>query len=172
MKYLYLILFLVTLGGFLLFYNFKYLPLEEKVVKISDENLLWQEEIVELKEKLRDYENKRKEKLIYSFEFKELFLNEISDTLSLVGEAKLKAIIPSLKENNQKVAIVFYGENLELLPSLKKKILTPYHWGFNKALRVFNYLVNMGFPRERLLIINDCEKKNKKNVLEIQTFNY
>jgi len=172
MKYLFPILFLITLGGFLIFYNFKYLPLEEKIIKISDENLLWQKEVVELKQKLSEYENKNKAKFTYTFEFKELFLNEYSDTLNPVGEARLKSMIPSLKENNNKVAITFYGEDLELPANLKKKFSTPYHFGLNRALIVFNYLIKMGFPKERLLIVNDCEKKNKKNVLEIQVLNY
>jgi hypothetical protein len=172
MKYLFFILFLITLGGFLLFYNFKYLPLEEKIIKISDENLLWQKEVVELKQKLAEYENKDKARLTYTFEFRELFWNEYSDTLNPAGEARLKSIIPSLKENNNKVAILFYGEDLELPPNLKKKFPTPYHFGLNRALVVFNYLINMGFPKERLLIMNDCEKKNKKNVLAIQVLNY
>lgn len=171
MKYVYLILFLITLGGFLIFYNFKYLPLEEKIVKISDENLLWQSEIQELKEKLREYEE-GKEKLVYSFEFKELFLNEASDSLSPIGEAKLKAIIPSLKESNKKVAIIFYGEDIEFPTQIKKRYLSAYHYGFQKALAVYNYLISMGFLKDKLLIINDCEKKNKKNILELQTINY
>ncbi len=171
MKYFYLALFLITLGIFLIFYNFKYLPLEERIMKISDENLLWQKEIQDLKEKLSEYEG-GKDRLIYSFEFKELFLTETSDSLSPVGEAKLKAIIPSLKESNKKVAIIFYGEDIELPIQIKKRYLTAYHYGFQKALAVFNYLINMGFLKDKLLIINDCEKKNKKNILELQTINY
>lgn len=171
MKYLYLALFLITLGIFLIFYNFKYLPLEERIVKISDENLLWQKEIQDLKEKLSEYEG-RKDRLVYSFEFKELFLTETSDSLSPVGEAKLKAIIPSLKESNKKVAIIFYGEDIEFPTQIKKRYLTAYHYGFQKAVAVFNYLINMGFLKDKLLIINDCEKKNKKNILELQTINY
>ncbi|MEO0087765.1 MAG: hypothetical protein ABIK90_06800 [candidate division WOR-3 bacterium] len=54
MKYVYLVLFLITLGLFLIFYNFKYLPLEEKIIKISDENLLWQKEIQELRSRAPD----------------------------------------------------------------------------------------------------------------------
>ncbi|MCS7249608.1 MAG: hypothetical protein N2323_04420 [candidate division WOR-3 bacterium] len=171
MKYVYLILFLITLGLFLIFYNFKYLPLEEKIVRISDENILWQKEVQELKERLREYEEE-KEKLVYSFEFKELFLSETSDSLSPVGEAKLKAIIPSLKERDKKVAIIFYGEDIEFPTQIKKRYLTAYHYGFQKAVAVFNYLVNMGFLKDKLLIINDCEKKNKKNILELQVVNY
>lgn len=171
MKYVYLILFLITLGVFLIFYNFKYLPLEEKIIKISDENLLWQSEVQELKEKLMEYE-RGKEKLVYSFEFKELFLNEVSDSLSPIGEAKLKAIIPSLKESNKKVAIIFYGEDIEFPTQIKKRYLSAYHYGFQKAVAVFNYLISMGFLKDKLLIINDCEKKNKKNILELQTINY
>ncbi|MEO0097897.1 MAG: hypothetical protein ABIK78_07380 [candidate division WOR-3 bacterium] len=171
MKYVYLVLFLITLGFFLIFYNFKYLPLEEKIVRISDENLLWQKEIQELKERLSEYEG-GKEKLAYAFEFNELFLTETSDSLSPVGEAKLKAIIPTLKESNKKVAIVFYGEDIELGSKIKGRSLATYHFGFQKALAVFNYLINMGFLKDNLLIINDCEKKNKKNILELQTINY
>ncbi|MEO0104195.1 MAG: hypothetical protein ABIK77_02755 [candidate division WOR-3 bacterium] len=171
MKYVYLVLFLITLGLFLIFYNFKYLPLEEKIIKISDENLLWQKEIQELKDKLSEYEG-GKGKLFYSFEFNELFLSETSDSLSPIGEARLKAIIPSLKESNKKVAIIFYGEDIEFPTQIKRRYLTAYHYGFQKAIAVFNYLVNMGFLKDKLLIINDCEKKNKKNILEIQTINY
>lgn len=167
MKYLGWLIGLIFIGIFVLFYNFKYLPTEAELVKQTDENIMWQNQIQELKKTQQPYLNK------YSYTLDELFISPTSLTLSPKGESTLKAIVPELQSLTGDIQIVGHTDNSPINPTLRSKYPTKWELSIAWAITVLKYLIKQGIKSDRLVTIgygdtrpiadNTTEEGRRKN---------
>ncbi len=147
MKYLGWIAGLVFIGLFVLFYNFKYLPTEAELVKQTDENIMWQNQIQELKKSSRPFVYKS------IFTVDELFLSPTSLNLSPKGESALKAIVPELQALTGDIQVGGHTDNSPVNPSLRAKCPTNWELSTARAVMVLKYLEKTGIESERLVAL-------------------
>uniref|UniRef100_A0A7C6A988 OmpA family protein n=1 Tax=candidate division WOR-3 bacterium TaxID=2052148 RepID=A0A7C6A988_UNCW3 len=147
MKYLSWLIALVFIGIFVLFYNFKYLPTLAELVKQTDENIMWQTQIQELKATQKPFVYK----IVYSFD--ELFGSPTSLSLSPKGESTLKAIIPELEAQAGDIWVCGHTADTPIPPSLIKKYPTNWELSTARAVVVLRYLEKLGIKSERLVAL-------------------
>ena len=147
MKYLGWILCLVFIGVFILFYNFKYLPTETDLIKQTDENMMWQTQIQELK--------KAKETPAYQkiLNFDDLFSSQTSFNLTSKGETVLKTILPELQKQSGEIMVCGHTDNTTVSSSLRTKYPTNWEFSTAKAVVVLKYLIGLGIKPERLIAV-------------------
>ncbi|MEO0131338.1 MAG: OmpA family protein [candidate division WOR-3 bacterium] len=151
MKYLGWLLFLFVIICAIIWYNTKHLPLAKESERIKKENLIWQEEILHLKEKA----NVKHLKFYRQFYLNEIFTNDTSVNLSPVGESILRELIPTLQEfpqDNIMLAGYNCGESLE--DTLRKNFkLTDQELALKRALKVGELLNSLGIRKHRIVIL-------------------
>ncbi len=157
MKYLSVILFLITFFAFLIFYNLKYIPLRDALVKLADENKMWQMEIEELKMKTEEKDTSHIRHFIFSWD--ELFLNEESFILKEEAKSELNTIIPEISAESGYVYIYGYSSNSPPPKKLIKSYPTNWEFAFAKAKVIANYLILMGIPKERIYLVSGADSK-------------
>ncbi|MDH5683730.1 MAG: OmpA family protein [candidate division WOR-3 bacterium] len=145
MKFLGWIIALIFIAIFILFYNFKYLPVETERIKQTDENRMWQTQIQELK--------KAKEQVAFKkvFTFDELFPGPTSFSLMPKSETALRAIVPELQKLSGAILICGHTDNTTVISSLRNKYPTNWEYSTAKAIVVLKYLESLGIKSERLV---------------------
>lgn len=171
MKYLGWLIALVFIGIFVLFYNFKYLPTVAELIKQTDENIMWQTQIQELKNTQKPF--------IYKtiLNFDELFSSPNSFNLSPKGESALKAIIPELQALTGEIQVCGHTANTPVPSSLIQKYPTNWEFSTARALVVLRYLEKLGIKSERLValgygqnhpVTNDTTEEGRKRNRRIE----
>lgn len=172
MKYLGFLLFLITVVGFLLFYNFRYLPLQDDLAKQLTENQMWQAEIQDLKKKITEREVREPTRFVFLDD--ELFISgSKSFQLSSSGEATLKAILNDLQKTSEAIIIAGHTDNTPVRTELKARYSTNRELSAIKAGSVAKYLESWGVKRDRIVIsgygefqpveTNDTQEGRRKN---------
>ncbi|MEO0093520.1 MAG: OmpA family protein [candidate division WOR-3 bacterium] len=171
MKYLGWLIALIFIGIFVLFYNFKYLPTVAELIKQTDENIMWQNQIQELKQIQKPFVYKS------TFTYDELFSSPANLNLSPKGESTLKAIIPELNALAGEIQIGGYTDNSPVHPSLRYKYPTNWELSTGSALIVLKYLAKLGISPERLVALgygptrpltNDTTEEGRKKNRRIE----
>ncbi|MEO0077276.1 MAG: hypothetical protein ABIK19_06385, partial [candidate division WOR-3 bacterium] len=117
MKSLGWLLFLIAIGVGLILYNLYYLPLQEERRRLADENLMWQNQIKELQNKL-NVTDTAKTFLSQTFLWDDLFLEPTSFTLSEPAQIIIKDLIPTLQSTNKPIIVAGHSDNQPILPEL------------------------------------------------------
>lgn len=167
MKYLGWIIGLLFIGIFILFYNFKYLPLAGDLIKQTDENTMWQNQIQELKNTQKPFVYKS------IFTFDELFTSPVSLNLSPKGESTLKVIIPELQALTGNIQVGGHTDNTPVNSAIRNKYPTNWEFSSAGAITVLKNLIKRGIKSERLAALgygdtrpiedNATEAGRKKN---------
>jgi chemotaxis protein MotB len=153
MKYLGWILCLVFIGFFILFYNFKYLPTETDLIKQTDENMMWQNQIQELK--------KTKETPVFrkTLNFDDLFSSQTSFNLMKKGETILKTVFPELQKHSGEIMVCGHTDNTTVSSSLRSKYQSNWEFSTAKAIVVLKYLIELGVKPERLTLVGYADTR-------------
>ena len=147
MKYLGWIIGLLFIGIFILFYNFKYLPLATDLIKQTDENTMWQNQIQELKNTQKPFVYKS------VFTFDELFTSPTSLNLSPKGESTLKVIVPELQALTGEIQVCGHTDNTQVNSVIRNKYPTNWEFSSARAVAVLRNLVKLGVKSERLVAL-------------------
>jgi len=176
MKSLGWILFLVLIAIGLLIYNIRYLPLQDENTRLTNENLMWQNQVKELQDKLNStvLEPLYTQTLLWD----DLFSEPTSFTLTEPAQLIIKEIIPKLNETNHEIIVAGYVDNQSVPYELIKTYPTDRELSFAKAMVVVNFLQSWGISKDRLTCIgygatnpvdttNTPEGKSKNRRIEI-----
>jgi flagellar motor protein MotB len=144
-KYLGWIIGLLFIGIFILFYNFKYLPTAADLIKQTDENTMWQNQIQELKNTQKPFVYKS------VFTFDDLFANPTSLNLSPKGESTLKVIIPELQALTGEIQVCGHTDNTPVNSVIRNKYPTNWEFSSARAVVVLRNLIKLGVKSERLV---------------------
>jgi outer membrane protein OmpA-like peptidoglycan-associated protein len=176
MKLLGWILFLVIIAIGLLIYNVRYLPLQDENTRLNNENVMWQNQVKELQDKL----NSTVLEPLYSqtFLWDDLFSEPTNFTLTEPAQLIIKEIVPKLNETNHEIIVAGYSDIQTVPNELIKTYPTDRELSFAKAMVVVNYLETQGISKDRLTCIgygttkpvdttNTPEGKSKNRRIEI-----
>jgi flagellar motor protein MotB len=176
MKLLGWILFLVIIAIGLLIYNIRYLPMQDENTRLTNENLMWQNQVKELEDKLNStvLEPLYTQTLLWD----DLFSEPASFTLTEPAQLILKDMIPKLNETNNEIIVAGYADNQSVPYELIKTYPTDRELSYAKAMVVVNFLQSWGISKDRLICIgygatkpvdttNTPEGKSKNRRIEI-----
>lgn len=144
---------LVTLTLFILFYNLRFNPLHNELLKIKQENLLWQSQVKELENRLEKLSESKQPIFNQTYLWDELFTSLTSLTLTEAAQAMLKEIVPRLKESEGEIIIAGHCDNTPIPTELQSKYASTRELSFAKAMAVVSFLESLGVARERLVCI-------------------
>ena len=176
MKLLGWILFLVIIAIGLLIYNVRYLPLQDENTRLTNENLMWQNQVKELEDK----SNSTVLEPLYTqtFLWDDLFSEPTSFTLTEPAQLILKDMIPKLNETNNEIMVAGFSDSQTVPYELVKTYPTDRELSYAKAMVVVNFLQSWGISKDRLTCIgygatkpvdttNTPEGKSKNRRIEI-----
>ncbi|MCX7785461.1 MAG: OmpA family protein [candidate division WOR-3 bacterium] len=153
MRFIGWIFSLLILIVFILFYNLRYNPLHNELIKIKQENLLWQSQIKELEGKLARLSTTKEPIFKQTYLWDELFAGPASFSLTQPAQVMLKEIVPRLQELEGEIIIAGHCDNTAIPPELQSKYNSVRELSFAKALAVLNCLESWGIAKERLVCI-------------------
>jgi flagellar motor protein MotB len=173
MKILGWILFLAAIALGLVFYNLRYLPLQDERTKVNNEILMWQTQVKDLEEKLNYTTTSQQPIFSQTFLWDDLFADPTSFTLTEPAQVILKEIITRLQQTAGEIIVAGHYDNSPVIPELKKMYPTDRELTFAKAMAVVNFLQSWGVKKERLVCIgygstrpietNDTSEGRSKN---------
>jgi flagellar motor protein MotB len=151
MKLLGWILFLVIIAIGLLIYNIRYLPLQDENTRLTNENLMWQNQVKELEDKLNStvLEPLYTQTLLWD----DLFSEPASFTLTEPAQLILKDMIPKLNETNNEIIVAGFSDSQTVPDELVKTYPTDRELSYAKAMVVVNFLQSWGISKDRLTCI-------------------
>lgn len=152
MKTLGWIAFLVAIALGLVIYNIKYLPMQDELIRLQNENKMWQNQIKELQNRLVA-EKESSLVLIQSYSWDELFVEITSFNLTEPAQVMLKELIPRLQQSSGEILINSYCPKQTLPSELKSRYSNERELSFAKALAVLNFLASWGVNDEQLVAI-------------------
>lgn len=144
------ILFLGAIGAGLVFYNFIYVPMESRMMRMEREITMWTERVDELSDSLKILTSGPDTVFNISYLFDELFNSPESLKLSAAGESKLRAILPQLV-NGPVIEVIGSSGSRVSKTSLWQN---PWDYSAVAAATVARRLIGLGVPAGKIRVIS------------------
>jgi|YNPNPStandDraft_1061719.scaffolds.fasta_scaffold00844_7 hypothetical protein len=144
------LLFLLLLGAGLIFYNFGYLPLQSKSIRMEQEIRMWTGRVDELTDSLRMLTSGADTLFKVSYRFDELFTSPESLKLSTTGETNLRTILPQLVQG---AVIEVIGFSDRRVPAASR-FSNPWEYSALAAATVARRLIGLGVPAAKIRIVS------------------
>ncbi len=149
------ILFLLSLGSGLLFYNLKYLPTQEKMLRLQKEISMWTERLNTLTDSLEKLGTDRDVIFNTSYRFEEIFFSAESLRISPSGDSILRSLLPNLR-GAAKVEVIGHSDTKG---PLKNLFSSNWEYSAGAAAVVVRRLIALGIPAQKILAIGAADSR-------------
>jgi flagellar motor protein MotB len=147
-------LFLLLAAGFLLFYNFTYLPRGETLTRQQNEIAMWLGQVEALTDSLRGLQQGRDTSLSVQFTWPELFGPGDDPQVSKQGEAALRTYLPTLQSSTGSIIIVGHTDS-----GNRGKFTGTWEYAAARAAAVGRVLLGFGIVPARVTIVSAGETR-------------
>lgn len=147
-------LFLLLAAGFLLFYNFAYLPRLETGRRQRAEIAMWLGQVEALTESLRALQRGGDTLVKVSFTWPELFAPGDNPQVTKEGEAALRSYLPTLQAGTGPVVIIGHTD-----AGNRAGFAGTWEHGAARAAAVARTLLTMGILPQRILVASAGETR-------------
>ena len=147
-------LFLLLAAGFLLFYNFGYVPRAELVTRQQNEISMWLGQVEALTDSLADVRSGADTVLGVSFTWPELFAPGDEPKISKEGEAALRTYLPTLQSSLGPILLIGHTDS-----GNRGKLAGTWEHGAARAAAVGRALLALGIQPNRVTVVSAGESK-------------
>lgn len=147
-------LFLLLAAGFLLFYNFAYVPRAETVTRQQNEIGMWLGQVEALTDSLQDLRTGADTALSVSFTWPELFAPSDNPQVSREGEAALRTYLPTLQSSVGPILVVGHTDS-----GNRGRFDGTWEHGAARAASVGRALTALGIAPARITVVSAGETK-------------
>jgi len=147
------ILFLALAVGFLLFYNFAYMPRADRIVRQQNEINMWIGQLQEMSDSLKMERTKWDTAFSASFSFEELFGGAAELKFVPAAETLLRACVPNLQSSAGAIDIVGHGGS-QVPQALREKFPSGWDYAAAGAGAVARRLAAWGVASDRMRVLS------------------
>lgn len=144
------ILFLALAVGFLLFYNFAYLPRADRIVRQQNEINMWIGQLQEMSDSLRIVQTQWDTAFSVSFSFEELFGGAQDLKVAPSAESLLRTYIPTLQGSSGVIDVVGHAGGDQTPPAVRDKYQSSWDYAAAGAGAVARQLATSGVAADRI----------------------
>ncbi len=148
---------LVVVAVGLLFYNFGYLPQQDRLFRQQDEIQMWTAEVRNLTDQLQAAEAEPDTAYCVVFTFDELFAGAESFGLTPEGEAVLQECVTGLQQSGGTVEVAGHTDNTTVPKKLQEHFPSNWEYAGAKAAAVARALVGWGIVPNRIRVVSAGE---------------
>jgi flagellar motor protein MotB len=144
------ILFLLLAVGFLLFYNFGYVPRADRIVRQQNEIAMWTGQVEELTDSLAAERSRADTAFFVALTFDELFGGSDEFKLTPVAESLLRGHVTTLQALPGTIAVIGHTDRSAVPARLRDRYPTNWEYSAARAGAVARSLIAWGIQPERI----------------------
>jgi len=146
------ILLLVVIGAWLIFYNLKYLSLQQSLYRQQEEISMWTNQVQSLNTELEKFEAEPETAFFAVFTSDELFKGPESFEISEQGARALRGCVPELQKTTGLVEVTGHTDNSPVPKSFGPRFSSNWDYASAKAAAVVRTLEGWGIVSNRLVL--------------------